>query len=188
MYKTFNRILLSFVFLSVFACQNHEKIKTSNYSLDFENLMLQIVPFVAKLHDSISEENRLNKGNNAFIESHIIERKYQWLNFYIDSSKTYYFQISRLEPSIKNDKFSAICGSFNMLDEKTIDKNTFKEIYWTWKMREKELDKKSEILFKDCIHKKSLEKYKYPKANEDWIEFPSDKVIYNEKTQSWMAK
>lgn len=182
------KLVFTMLCLGILSCQNHERIYTKNYKLDFDKLMLQIVPFIAKLHDSIAEKNRLNIENIEFIKTHIEERQYKWLNFYEDSLKTYYFQISRLEPSIKNDKFSAICGSFKLSDNQTIDKKSFKEIYWTWKMRENDLAKKSEILFKEAINQQSLDAYQYPKASEDWIEFPSDKVIYNTESQSWITK
>lgn len=181
-----NRFLVVIVLSILVSCQpSGKKIKKEDYQHDFDKLMFQIVPFIAKLHDSISENKRFDTSNNQFMLTHIVERQYQWLNFYQDDSNQCFFQIKRLEPSIKKDKFSAICGTFKLSSENTIDPSTFKEIYWTWKMRTKELDEKSIVLFNIVLEKKSIKPYCYPQAKEDWIEFPSDKVIYDNQLQKW---
>ena len=108
------------------ACSNSKQSTLiEDYSLDKDSLMMQIVPFIAKLHDSISNQGRFLDKNRSYMESHIIERQYQWLNFYTDKDSWSYFQVSRLEPSLKNDKFSAICGRFKLNAKNTIDSSSF---------------------------------------------------------------
>ncbi len=184
-----NKLYLT-LFLAFFSACSNSKQSTliEDYALDKDSLMMQLVPFIAKLHDSISNQNRFLDKNMSYMESHIIERQYQWLNFYTDKDSWSYFQVSRLEPSLQNDKFSAICGRFKLNAKNIIDSSSFTEIYWTWKMREDLLKVKSSKLFDLVISKQSILPYQYPQASEDWIEFPSDKVYYDSNTKTWMLK
>lgn len=173
------------VFVLLSCADNKKSVLVEDYQVNKDSLMLQIVPFVAKLHDSIPHNERFLKKNQTYMKSHSIERQYQWLNFFKDSDSFYYFQIARLEPSINNDKFAAICGKFKLLNDSKIDSASFTEIYWTWKMKKENLMTKSSKLFELVIDKKPIEPYQYPQAKEDWIEFPSDKVYYDKQSQSW---
>ena len=184
-----NKLYLVVLFALFNACSNSQQSTSiDDYTIDKDSLMMQLVPFIAKLHDSISNQNKFLDKNRSFMESHIIERQYQWLNFYTDKDSWSYFQVSRLEPSLKNDKFSAICGRFKLNVKNTIDSSSFTEIYWTWKMREEQLKVKSNKLFELVISKKSILPYQYPQAREDWIEFPSDKVYYDSNAKTWKVK
>ncbi len=184
-----NRLYIIALIAFFSACSNSKQSTLiEDYAIDKDSLMMQIVPFIAKLHDSISNQGRFLDKNRSYMESHIIERQYQWLNFYTDKDSWSYFQVSRLEPSLKNDKFSAICGRFKMNATNSVDSSSFTEIYWTWKMREEQLKVKSSKLFDLVINKQSILPYQYPQANEDWIEFPSDKVYYDSNTKTWKVK
>jgi hypothetical protein len=184
-----NKLYLAILIAFFSACSNSKQSTSiEDYELNKDSLMMQIVPFIANLHDSISNQNRFLDQNRSYMESHIIERQYQWMNFYTDKDSWNYFQVSRLEPSIKNDKFAAICGRFKFKSTNSIDSSSFSEIYWTWKMKEEQLKVKSSKLFEIVINKQSILPYQYPQANEDWIEFPSDKVYYDQNSKTWKVK
>ncbi|MDP2174610.1 MAG: hypothetical protein Q8K70_01730 [Bacteroidota bacterium] len=178
-------ILLISVLVS---CQSKQaKIELEDYQERFDDLLFEIVPFVAKLHDSIPMSERFMPKNKNFMKTHILEREYQWQNFYRDSNYSY-FQITRLEPSNNRDKYSAICGKFKQNKDGSMDSASFEEIYWTWKMKKDQLDEKSKILFLKAIKNQSLKAYCDPQTKDDWIEFPNDKVYYDKATKKWLVK
>jgi hypothetical protein len=182
-------IIFTLVLNLLVSCGNSQpKIELSDYTENFDNLLFEIVPFVAKLHDSIPMNERFLPKNKNFMKTHIIEREYQWLNFYKSDSGYSYFQITRLEPSNKRDKYSAICGKFKQNEDGSLDSASFEEIYWTWKMKKDKLEDKSKTLFLKAIKEESLKAYCDPQTKDDWIEFPNDRVFYDKSTQKWLVK
>jgi hypothetical protein len=183
----YNFLYILLMALMVSCQSNHAKIELEDYQEKYDDLLFEIVPFVAKLHDSIPMNERFLSKNKNFMKSHIIEREYQWKNFYKDSVYSY-FQITRLEPSNHRDKYSAICGKFKQKEDGSLDSASFEEIYWTWKMKKDQLDEKSKVLFLRAIKNQSLKAYCDPQTKDDWIEFPNDKVTYDKSTQTWIVK
>lgn len=146
-----------------------------------------LLPFFAKLHDSIPYKKRFDSVYSAFMKVHKKERKYQWL-FYAKKVDSFdYFMISRLEPSIKSDKYSALCARFKRLSDGRIDTSSFEELFWTWKMLLPELKRKSAVLFKERLKSDDMKAYLPENSEEEYIMFPDIHTRYDKRSKSWMT-
>lgn len=144
-----------------------------------------LMPFFTKLHDSIPDSKRFDTAYRYAIEMHKKEREVQPLYYGKGSDGQYYFMITRLEPSIKRDKYLAICARFKRNAMGNIDTSTYEELFWTWKMRKVQLYPKAARLFLDATAGADLKKY-YPQFSKDeYIMFPDERVSYNQKAKQW---
>lgn len=157
------------------------------FKLDSVGLIDTILPFFAKLHDSIPYARRFDSVYTAYMQIHKKERQYKWLYYAKGKDSMDYFMISRLEPSIKSDKYSVLCARFKRLGSGQIDTSTFEELFWTWKMRMPELRKKSALLFKTYLEKGSVEAYLPENSEEAYIMFPDVRNKYDVKSKSWVS-
>lgn len=179
---------LSLVILTVVSCQNNsQKIGLSEYSVNFNGVLDTILPHFAKLHDSIPESAKFSKRYSDFMQVHKSERQYEWLNYSEQKDGYSYFLISRNEPSIRKDKFSAICGRFKRQNDGSIDSASYEELFWTWKMKKDELAKKADHLFKTVISDGNVDEYTPEHSEGEWVEFPGNGVVYNKEHQKWIA-
>jgi hypothetical protein len=147
-----------------------------------------VLPFFAKRHDSIPAARRFDTTYSAFFAAQKKDRQYSLVYTAATADSFSYFLIRRLEPSIKNDKYAALCGRFKRLSSGAIDTATYEELFWTWKMPFNELNKKSVTLFKAVIQGKDLKPYIPGKENDLYIMFPDANVSFNTKSKTWMSK
>jgi hypothetical protein len=186
-YMTKKIIQFLIVILVLNACTEQQAYKLSDYHVDYDGLMDTILPFVASLHDSIPSSQRFLEKNKAYMQVHKKERRYEWMN-YTEKDGYSYFMISRLQPSIKKDKYIAICGKFKRDKGGHFDSASYEELFWTWKMKKDSLLIKSPTLFKTVVEGGDLSPYMPEKSAGFWIEFPSATVSYDKSTKSWEAK
>lgn len=176
-----NKILILTLVLLVFACNN----KQVNLDIQkHQKLIDTLMPRFAKLHDSIPNNSRFDKSLLPFYQIHKTERQYE-LQEYACINEEYFFAISRLEPSIKKDKYAIVCGSFRRNSAGEIDSSSYREIYWTWKMLKNDLIERNKILFEKAINGADLSDYMPEKAGDKYIMFPDGKVSFDRATQSW---
>lgn len=144
-----------------------------------------LLPFFTKLHDSIPDAKRFDTTYRYAIELHKKEREVKTLYYGKGTDGQYYFMITRLEPSIKRDKYLAICGRFKRNASGNIDTSSYEELFWTWKMRKAQLYPRAARLFLDAAAGLDLKKY-YPQYSKDeYIMFPDERVSYNQKAKQW---
>lgn len=144
-----------------------------------------LLPYFTPLHDSIPNSKRFDTAYRYAIELHKKEREVQPLYYGKGSDGQYYFMITRLEPSIKRDKYLAICARFKRNATGNIDTSSYEELFWTWKMRKVQLYPRSARLFLDATAGVDLKKY-YPQFSKDeYIMFPDERVGYNQKAKQW---
>jgi hypothetical protein len=168
------------------ACNEKHTYQLSDHRVDYDGLMDTILPFVASLHDSIPANQRFLDKNKTYMQVHKEERQYEWMN-YAEKNDYSYFMISRLQPSIKKNKYIAICGRFKRDKGGHFDSASYEEIFWTWKMKKDSLQSKSVTLFNTVVDGKDISPYMPEKSEGLWIEFPSATVSYDKSSNSWKA-
>lgn len=171
--------------LFLWSCSSDKQYTTSSYAHNFDGILDTLLPNFAKLHDSIPKQARFSPLYRPFMKLHKSEREYQWLHYTEARDGYAYFMISRKEPSMQNDKFSAVCGRFKRDVSGRIDQAAYEELFWTWKMKKEPLEKKAGILFKAMLETGTVEKYMPENSSEEWVEFPGNGVVYDKGTQSW---
>lgn len=172
------------------ACGNTEQKTYSleDYKLDYEGTLDTILPHFAKLHDSMSYARKFDPAYKHYMEVHKKEREYEWLNYHKTEQGYDYFLITRAEPSLNRDKYSAICGRFRRNESGNIDSASYEELFWTWKMKKPELIRKANKLFSVIIEKGNVDEYVPEKMGDEWVEFPGNGVVYDKSTQNWIRK
>ena len=168
------------------ACNSSE----SNYALsayknNFDGLMDTILPYLAKGHDTIPKSSRFEAQFKHYYDQQKVERNYQWMHYFEAKDSYSYFAIQRDEPSMKRDKFLAICGRFKRNNLGSVDTSTYEELFWTWKMKAEDLKPKVLELFSKVVKGESLDAYTPEKSKGEWIEFPGNGVSYHQKSKSW---
>ena len=183
------RVIFAGIVFLFFACNTSKsRHDLSDYKINYQGVMDTIIPHFAKEHDTIPKAYKFSPKFKFYYDLQKQERNYQWL-YYTEAENGYsYFLIKRDEPSMKRDKFIAICGRFKRLDNGRIDSASYEEIFWTWKMKEEELKEKAFVLFDKAVAGKSLDDYTPEKSKDEWIEFPGNGVFYDKATQSWKIK
>lgn len=148
-------------------------------------LVDSLLPFFAKLHDSIPDNRKFDTLYRKAIAQHRVERQLELLYSGKGKDGRTYFVITRLEPSLKKDKYSALCASFRRHSDGSPDTSSYQEVFWTWKLKKEELYPKVRLLFKETLAGESLRKY-YPQySNEEYIMFPDERVAYDTINKSW---
>ncbi len=184
-----NKFLVALSIVLFLGCSNNNKYAFNPKAINYDGTLDTLLPHFAKLHDSIPEKDRFLAKNKEFMTVHKTERQYQWHYYSQAENGYYYFLLSRLEPSLKRDKFAAICGRFKRDSKGAIDSASYEELFWTWKMKIVELKPKAEILFAEIIEKGNVDEYlTAKKGNDFWVEFPDEKTYYDKATQTWKAK
>jgi len=143
----------------------------------------KLVRYIAKPPKLVKGQQRFesrfdNYYNNA-------EKDFKWDLFYSNSETNVHYFLVTKEASSLYQKRIAIAGSYKLNHDTMSD---YKEIFWTFKLKEQELKDKSVHLFDLMIKGEDLTKY-YPqnsKDNEEWIEFPDATTYFNSDSLVWM--
>lgn len=149
-------------------------------------LLDSLLPFVAKLHDSIPDNERFNPKHKPYLGIHKQERAYSITHYKAGEDGFTYCIIRRLEPSLKKDKYASICCRFKRLASGGVDTSSFEEIFRTWKMKPAELTKKTDELFEKAFTASDLSGYYPEKSRGEWIEFPGNGTWYDSKAKIWV--
>lgn len=203
--------LIAFGIVSITACSGNSKEKSnltepqvsvsnadsihadtmflmSKQNVDFESVLDTVLPFFAKLHDSIPSDKRFDPVYKEALKVHVKERQVNGLFFKKMDDGTEVYMVKRLEPSMKKDKYSSLCFTIKRNASGQLDLNTYQEIFWTWKLREAELMRKSAKLFREFVEGKDLSQY-YPQNSKGYfIMFPDERVSYDVKNKKWSSK
>jgi hypothetical protein len=157
-------------------------------NINFEAVLDTVLPFFAKLHDSIPSAKKFDPVYKEALKVHVKERQVKGLYFTRLENGTEVYMISRLEPSMNKDKFSALCFTVKRNASGALDLNSYKEEFWTWKLKQPELMRKSAKLYREFVEGKDLSSY-YPQNSKGYfIMFPDERVSYDVKTKKWASK
>jgi hypothetical protein len=180
-----NKLIVAFLCISIFsACNDKNHYKLSKYQRDYDALLDTLMPFMSGMYDSSVAFQQLSPEKMML---HKVEREYEWMH-YAEKGPYSYFMVSRLEPSIKKDKYAGICGRFKRDPKGQVDLSSYEELFWTWKMKKDSLVPKAEILFATVVEKGKIDAYTPEKSKGFWIEFPNANVSYDTSSKSWKTK
>ncbi|MFN3402899.1 MAG: hypothetical protein ACK40G_02315 [Cytophagaceae bacterium] len=179
-------ILFSVLLISSsISCNSEKQYSAESISSNIKDTVLaQIIPYLAKLPKGANYTNRFEDRFQPYFKGEI--KEYQFISYHVSPKNNYhYFMVKRPAPSM-HKKYVAIAGRFIMKENLQVEK--YEEIFWTFKMKEEELTRKSSQLFELMVQAKDLSRY-YPRnSDEDWIEFPDDKVWYDKSKKRWVTK
>jgi hypothetical protein len=180
-----NKIIAFLIFLPMLlACSDKKAYKLSAYQKEYDGLLDTLMPFLTGMRDSLPVQQTQNREK---LMQHKLEREYEWMH-YAEKGDYAYFMVSRLEPSIKKDKYAAVCGRFRKDGRGSVDLTSYEELFWTWKMKKDSLQPKADHLFSTVVETGSIEAYMPEKSEGFWIEFPSRHVYYDKQAKSWKTR
>lgn len=179
-YFIFVGILLGFV-----ACQSAQNFRQN---LPSTQLLDSLMPFMAKRPDSATSVNRFEACFKSYYQQQKQEKQYQFTHAFKANNGYEYLMVKRLEPSLKHNKFSAVCIRFKRLNNGQLDPKSYEELFWTWKMLPEQLLEKSDVLFEQAIQENDLSVYQPEQSEGEWIEFPGNGVVYDKVNQTWVSK
>ncbi|MES2618261.1 MAG: hypothetical protein V4613_10300 [Bacteroidota bacterium] len=181
-------LVIAMIVLMGVGCKDNKTYQLTDYPVNYDGLLDTILPHFSKLHDSIPENQRFLPKNKGYMAVHKKERVYEWRHYTQAADGYSYFMVSRLEPSIKRDKYTSICGRFKRTATGAMDSASYEELFWTWKMKMPDLKEKSYILFKQIVEKGEVKQYLPEVSKGEWIMFPDKNVWYDKATQTWQSK
>lgn len=153
-----------------------------------DHILHVIMPLIGRKHDSIPFEQRFEQKYQSYYNLHKTERQYQIIYQHRTAAGQDIIMVKRLEPSIKNDKFSVLCAQYKHLPNGSVDTASFEELFWTWKMPLTELHPKAAKLFKAVVNHEDLKPFIPGKEDDLYIMFPDDKVTYDRSSKTWVTK
>lgn len=147
-----------------------------------EAVKKSIIRYVSKGPDNVSAQDRFKPDYDKYYEGNA---KRCFLEFYTVKGGYHYFLVTQPAASLV-EKRHATGGRFMLNDKGEITE--YEEIFRTWKMTPKELKTKSELLFRELIEGKSMERYYTKHAGDQYIEFPDDRTYFDKESRSWKTK
>lgn len=178
-------ILCAIVACIAQSCSNtSDNIKAGEVLSPSEMLAIKksIIRYIAKAPDGVSGESRFDPKFNDYYDGKLKEC---FLELYAVRDADNYFLVTQPAASLV-EKRHATGGRFVLNDKGEI--TGYEEIFRTWKMKPEDLKVRYEVLFKDMIAGKSLERYYTKHAGDKYIEFPDDKVYYDKEERTWKIK
>lgn len=182
-----NYLFLSFLFL--FLSCTKEKINSNpdHYlsKQQQEDFKLSIVRYYEKL--PTKKDNHQTKFDTIHNSYYLNKaQKSNLLHFYIDADSTYYFAVAKIAPSLKVKKVATIG---KLKKDKSGEITYYEEAIRTWKMEEKELKEKTNLLFEKYVNNEDLTPYYTKNSGDDfYIEFPDDNNEYSVEKRQWIIK
>lgn len=176
------------VLIALASCARHDDYSAERLNKNLDGMMDTLLPFFARLHDSIPAGQRFSHEYKAYMNQHKKENDYRFLYYKEHGDSFVYVMISRKEASIKKDKLSALCARYRRDASGRIDTSGFEELFWTWKMKQEQLMEKSEILFSEILEKGNVDKYLPENSEGEWVEFPGNGVYYDRRAHTWLKK
>lgn len=181
------KYLYCILFLTLISCKQEPKNISPKTYLNAEQqqqFKLKIIRYIDRLPKYATETN---KFESRFDEEYLKKASDCELLFYFkNTDNSIYFAISKIAPSMKIKK-TATVGKIK-LDAKN-DITSYEEVFRTWKMEPKELEEKTEMLFRKLINDEDLTAYYTKNSNpEFYIEFPDDNTFYDTISRNWKTK
>lgn len=97
-----------------------------------------------------------------------------------------YFEISRVAPSL-HERFVATGGRLKIDSAGSIIE--YEEIYRTWKMPRKDLEKKTSVFFDGMVKGRDLSPYYTVNVGDtEHIEFPDERTYFDKEARKWKVK
>ncbi len=182
--KKTNSLLLLIVVIILSSCGIAEKDYNPTTQLNSQeqlNFKYNVARYVCKLPRFATKETMFDKSFDSDYQ-----KQAELINldkYYKAKGDTVYFEISKIAPSFKF-KYTATGGK--LLKNETGEIVYYEEIYRTWKMEEDELKEKSKVLFTKMLQHQDLTPYYTQNSgNEEYIEFPDQKTVFNTSNRSW---
>lgn len=187
--KTIQLFILSIyvpiLFLSGCTSKQQYEASSSLPETEKQAVLPILVRYIAKAPKQVNGKARFDPKFNSFYEN--AAKEFEWKYFYIDSeNQTRYFLVTRPAPSLYKKRI-AVGGKYKFVENQLSD---YEEVFWTFKMKEDQLDNKALQLFEEMVKGNSLEKY-YPQnthENEEWIEFPDATTYFDKDSLIWKKK
>ena len=132
------------ILLGCIACQPAQNFRQN---LPSTQLLDSLMPFMAKRPDSSASVSRFDTCFKSYYLQQKQEKQYQFTHAFKAKNGYEYLMVKRLEPSLKHNKFSAVCVRFKRLSSGQLDLKSYEELFWTWKMLPEQLLEKSDVLF-----------------------------------------
>ncbi|MFY7652253.1 MAG: hypothetical protein ACOVQE_06100 [Chitinophagaceae bacterium] len=175
-------ILLTFIIVGI-SCKNEAINYIPNEQLtevQQQELINYVIRYIGKLPAKANHQNKFDSSFNNYYQQ---LAKEHYLLYLHKKDSVIYFAYYRQAPSLQL-KYVTIAGTVAINNNGAF--NNIKEAFRTWKMPLDELKKVSAKLFDEWVNGKDLSKY-YPENSGDEyiIEFPSEKVIYNDSLHVW---
>jgi hypothetical protein len=148
-------------------------------STDFRK---SIVRYVAPLPKNGTNNNRFAARFDAHYAVQL--NRIRLDKYYPSPDGYHYFEVSQPAASFKNKRVST-AGKLRYDNEGAI--LSYEESYRTWKMEEDMLQKKTSLLFSLLITGKDLTPYAPENSEEEFIEFPDTRVVYDKTKREWVS-
>lgn len=174
-------IALPLMAILISGCQQKTSYTPDKYLLPDEqkHFLTRIARYVARLPKRATHEQKFDKKYDTYYQEEM--QKYQVKNYYIAPDSTHYFLVTRPAPSLYEKKV-AIGGRIRYENGELSE---YEELFRTWKMKEEELQRKSEILFAAMVEKGNVDEYLPHHTQEDWVEFPDNKNYFDVASRRW---
>jgi hypothetical protein len=154
---------------------------TPNQQEDFK---FKVVRYIDRLPKYATNSNKFDSIFDQEYKKMAVNS--ELLFYFKDELNTIYFAISKIAPSIKLKKTATVGRiKYNSNDSIVF----YEEVLRTWKMEPKELQQKTEMLFRKLIESEDLSPYYTKNSNpEFYIEFPDETTYYDTITRKWKSK
>ncbi len=138
-----------------------------------------LIRYVARAPEGLTFQERFYKGYDKYYREQQALHK---LDAFYVIGDTCFFMISRRAPSLV-EKRVASAGKFVLSENGELA--YYKEVFRTFKMKPKELEKKSIFLFDRLVRNENLKIFERSKSQEEYIEFPDETNYFDDKDRVW---
>lgn len=183
--KLFIQVFVMLTFLAAAGCVKKSDSINANDNLSAtqrEAVKKSIIRYVSKAPDGVKGEARFKAEYDAYYQENL---KSCQLKFFYLKDDYNYFLVTQPAASLI-EKRHATGGRFK-LDEKG-ELTEYEEFFRTWKMKAEDLAVRTEVIFRDMIDGKKLERYYTKHAGDKYIEFPDDRTYYDKEARAWKVK
>jgi hypothetical protein len=179
------KIILLLLIIVHVSCKKEElNIDPKHYlnSQEQSDFKYSIVRYIDDLARNASPATNFDTLYNSEYKTRA--EKLDLLFYYKDSiTNTAYYAVSKIAPSIKLKKVATVGQLKYGSDGKLVH---YEEAFRTWKMEPKELEEKTQLLFRKYINNEDLSSYYTANSNpEYYIEFPDEITTYDTLSRSW---
>jgi hypothetical protein len=168
-------------FLLIGACQSPANAPVTLTEHEQIHLLDQIIRYMGHLPKKGSHENKFEDRFDHYYQFLILDYT---IEAYKHDSEYEYLLTSRITPSLKVKK---IAIGIKLKREKNGKITYYEEVFRTWKFAEDEMKKKGQMLFDQMVKGKDLSPYYPQNSNEEYIEFPDERVKFDTETRRWMT-
>jgi hypothetical protein len=148
-----------------------------------KQFLLSIIRYTGRMPKKATSLTKYDATFQAYYEEEI--SYYEVEKYHVNARNEHYFLVSRPARSL-HEKRVATGGKLTYDSAGQI--SYYEEVFRTWKMKVSELEEKSSLLFDLMVKGKDLSAYYPQNSEEEWVEFPDDKVYYNTMAREWRLR